>query len=171
MSEIVNRVKQSGLITVDLADYCPKDSEFLGFDFEPSLWNGLVLKEKDFRDYVKQFDWNQFAGKHVYLYCSADAILPSWAFMLVSSRLVGTAASVSIGTLENAKQKALELQIEKLDVTPFTDGKLIVKGCSDIPQPEAAMSRFLIKVQPVCSSIMYGEACSSVPIYKKPKQK
>lgn len=171
MSEIVNRVEQSGLISVDLAEYCPKDSEFLGFDFEPALWNGLVLKEKDFRDYVKQFDWNQFAGKHAYLYCSVEAILPSWAFMLVSSKLVGIAASVSIGTLADAKQKALELQIEQLDVTPFTDGKLIVKGCSDLPQPEAAMSQFLVKVQPICSSIMYGEACSSVPIYKKPKQR
>lgn len=171
MSEIVNRVEQSGLISVDLADYCPKDSDFLGFDFEPALWNGLVLKEKDFREYVKQFDWNQFAGKHAYLYSSVEAILPSWAFMLVTSKLVGIADSVSIGTLAEAKQKALELQIDNLDVTPFTDGKLIVKGCSDIPQPEAAMSQFLVKVQPICSSIMYGEACSSVPIYKKPKQR
>ncbi|WP_343606366.1 DUF2480 family protein [Fluviicola sp.] len=171
MSEIVNRVEQSGLISVDLADYCPKNSEFMGFDFEPSLWNGLVLKEKDFREYVKTFDWNQFAGKHAYLYCSVEAILPSWAFMLVSSKLVGIAASVSIGTLAEAKQKALELYIDQLDTTPFTDGKLIVKGCSDIPQPEAAMSQFLVKVQPICSSIMYGEACSSVPIYKKPKQR
>ncbi|MNU70548.1 hypothetical protein D3C71_599580 [compost metagenome] len=171
MSEIVNRVEQSGLISVDLADYCPKNSEFLGFDFEPSLWNGLVLKEKDFRDYVKNFDWNQFAGKHVYLYCSVDAILPSWAFMLVSSKLVGIAESVTIGTLNDARQKALELTIEQLDMEQFTDGKLIVKGCSDLPNPEETMSQFLLKVQPICSSIMYGEACSSVPIYKKPKQR
>lgn len=171
MSEIVNKVAQSGLIAVDLAEYCPKNPEFAGFDFEPSLWQGLVLKEKDFREYVKHFDWNQFEHKHVYLYCSVEAILPSWAFMLVSSKLVGVAASVTIGTLADAKQKALEICIEKLDVEQFTDGKLIVKGCSDIPNPEAAMSQFLVKVQPVCSSIMYGEPCSTVPIYKKPKQK
>lgn len=171
MSEIVNKVAQSGLIAVDLAEYCPKNAAFAGFDFEPSLWQGLVLKEKDFRDYVKQFDWNQFENKHVYLFCSVEAILPSWAFMLVSSKLVGIADSVTIGDLADAKQKALEICIEKLDVQQFADGKLIVKGCSDIPNPEAAMSQFLVKVQPVCSSIMYGEPCSTVPIYKKPKQK
>ncbi len=171
MSELVNKVAQSGLIAVDLATYCPKDSEFAGFDFEPSLWQGLVLKEKDFRDFVKGFDWAQFQDKHVYLFCSVDAILPSWAFMLVSSKLVGIAASVTIGNLSDAKQRALELCIDGLDISLFTEGKLIVKGCSDIPNPEAAMSRFLVKVQPVCSSIMYGEPCSTVPIYKKPKQK
>src|SRR5689334_3896701 len=105
MSEIVNKVAQSGLIAVDLAEYCPKNAEFAGFDFEPSLWQGLVLKEKDFRDYVKNFDWNQFQDKHVYLYCSVEAILPSWAFMLVSSKLVGIAHSVTIGTLAHARQK------------------------------------------------------------------
>ena len=128
MSEIVNKVAQSGLIAVDLAEYCPKNSEFAGFDFEPSLWQGLVLKEKDFRDYVKSFDWNQFHGKHVYLFCSVDAILPSWAFMLVSSKLVGIAESVTIGNLADAKQNALEISIEQLDIRECTDGKLIVKG-------------------------------------------
>lgn len=171
MSEIVNRVEHSGLIAVDLADFSPKNTDFAGFDFEPVLWNGLVLKEKDFREYVKLFDWNQYQDKHVYLFCSVDAILPSWAFMLVSSKLVGIAKTVVAGTLPEAKQKALELAISQLDVQQYADGKLIVKGCSDIPNPEAAMTQFLMKVQPVCSSIMYGEPCSTVPIYKKPKLK
>lgn len=171
MSEIVNRVEQSGLIAVDLADFSPKSNEFAGFDFEPALWNGLVLKEKDFRDYVKEFDWMQYEGKHVYLHCSVDAILPSWAYMLVSSKLVGIARSVIAGDLPHAKQKALELAISELDIQSYEEGKLIVKGCSDIPNPEAAMTQFLMKVQPVCASIMYGEPCSTVPIYKKPKQK
>jgi hypothetical protein len=171
MEEIVNKVQQSGLIAVDLADYLPAASAFEAFDFAPRLWNGLVLKEKDFRAFLSEHDWSQYAGKHVYLFCSEEAILPSWAFMIVSSKLVGIAASVTVGELQDARQAAMEQTIRGLDMQQFTDGKLIVKGCSDIPNPEAMMSLFLQRVQPVCSSIMYGEPCSTVPIYKKPKVK
>lgn len=171
MEEIVNRVEKSGLIAVDLADYCPKDSEILGFDFEPALWNGLVLKEKDFRDYVRQFDWSIYLNKHAYIFCSVDAILPSWAYMLTSSYLIGIAATITVGSFEEAKQKGMEKNINAIDPLLFQDGKLIVKGCSDIPNPEALMSLFLSKIQPVCSSVMYGEPCSTVPIFKRAKVK
>ena len=87
MSEIVNKVAQSGLIAVDLAEYCPKNAEFAGFDFEPSLWQGLVLKEKDFRDWIKTHNWEQYSQKYVAIYCSSDAIVPTWAFMLISTKL------------------------------------------------------------------------------------
>jgi hypothetical protein len=169
MSEIVNRVEKSGLIAVDLADYCPKTAEISVFDFAPILWNELVLREKDFRAFVKSHDWHMYESKHVCLDCSVEAILPSWAYMLVSSQLVGIAKTVTVGSLQDAKQHALEWAIQELDVEPFKDGKLIIKGCSDLPNPEAAMSKFLMRVQPVCSSIMYGEPCSTVPIYKKGK--
>lgn len=171
MEEIVNRVEKSGLIAVDLADYCPNDSEILGFDFEPALWNGLVLKEKDFRDYVRQFDWSIYLNKHAYIFCSVDAILPSWAYMLTSSYLIGIAATITVGSFEEAKQKGMEKNINAIDPELFQDGKLIVKGCSDIPNPEALMSLFLSKIQPVCSSVMYGEPCSTVPIFKRAKVK
>lgn len=171
MEPIVNRVEQSGLIAVDLADYLPKESILMAFDFAPHLWNGLVLKEKDFREFLGQHDWSAYADKHVYLFCSEDAILPSWAFMIVSSKLIGIAAGITVGSKQDAMQAAMSARIEGLDLSEFDGGKLIVKGCSDIPNPEAMMSQFLQKVQPVVSSVMYGEPCSTVPIYKKPKLK
>lgn len=171
MEEIVNKIASSSLMAIDLGDYKPSPDKLRGFDFAPQLWNELILKEKDFRQFLSAHDWSQYAGKHVYLYCSTDAILPSWAYMIVSSRLTGIAETITVGSEKDAVQKAMEETIRQLDQQEFTDGKLIVKGCSDIPNPEAMMSHFLQKVQPVCSSIMYGEPCSTVPIYKKPKVK
>jgi len=167
--EIVNRIQNSGLLAIDLADYLPSNKDLAPFDFAPQLWNGLILKEKDFRVFLAEHNWDQYAGKHVYLFCSEEAILPSWAYMIVSSKLIGKAATISVGTAEDAKQAAMQSTITALDPETFRDAKLIVKGCSDIPNPEAMMSLFLQKVQPVSSSIMYGEPCSTVPIFKKPK--
>jgi len=171
MEEIVNRVQNSGLLAIDLADYLPAKNDLAPFDFAPRLWNGLILKEKDFRVFLGEHDWDQYTGKHVYLFCSEEAILPSWAYMIVSSKLIGKALSISVGNAEDAKQAAMQQTILALDPEQFRDAKLIVKGCSDIPNPEAMMSLFLQKVQPVCSSIMYGEPCSTVPIFKKAKVK
>lgn len=171
MSEIVNRVQSSGLLAIDLADYLPKKSELVGFDFAPLLWNELILKEKDFRAFIKDHDWSQYTGKHVYLFCASDAILPSWSYMLVSSKLIGIAASVTVGSIQDAKQAAMTLTLNELELDAFQDAKIIVKGCSDIPNPHGMMALFLSKVQPVCSSLMYGEPCSTVPVYKKIKEK
>jgi Protein of unknown function (DUF2480) len=171
MEEIVNKVQNSSLIAVDLADYLPHASEMGEFDFAPQLWNGLILKEKDFRDFLAAHDWSIYASKHVYLHCSVDAILPSWAFMIVSSKLIGIAKTITVGTLQDAKQLAMTHAIQELKITDFQDGTLIIKGCSEIPNPEAVMSLFLQRVQPVCSSIMYGEPCSTVPVFKRPKPK
>jgi hypothetical protein len=171
MEEIVNKVQNSSLIAVDLADYLPSPGDLMEFDFAPRLWNELILKEKDFRTFLSEHDWTAYTGKHVYLHCSTDAILPSWAFMIVSSKLIGIAKTITVGFAQDAKQTAMAQTISNLDLEQFNDGKLIVKGCSDIPNPEAMMSLFLQRVQPVCSSVMYGEPCSTVPIYKKPKVK
>jgi hypothetical protein len=170
MDEIINRVEKSGVVAVDLADFLPRNSDLKAFDFAPFLWNELVLKEKDFREQLKALDWTTFSGKHVYLHCSVDAILPSWSFMLVTSYLTQHVQSITIGDERAAKQTAIEQTIRALDKTTYIDAKLIVKGCSDLPNPEAIMSLFLQQVQPVCSSFMYGEPCSTVPIYKRPKQ-
>lgn len=167
MEEIINRVEKSGLIAIDLADYLPSENEIMDFDFAPQLWNGLVLKEKDFRVFLTENDWTIYTNKHVFLHCSVEAILPSWAFMIVSSKLIGIAKTITVGNHQDAKQSAMSLAIQQLDLSTFENGKLIVKGCSDLPNPEAMMSLFLQKVQPVCSSVMYGEPCSTVPIYKK----
>ena len=169
MEEILNRVENSGLIAVDLSDYLPKINELVPFDFGPLLWNGLILKEKEFRTFVKSHDWSVYSKKHVYIFCSEDAILPSWAFMLVSSKLIGIAASITIGNERAAKQTAMELTIQQLDLEPFKQGKIIIKGCSEIPNPEGMLTFFLTRIQPVCASVMYGEPCSTVPIFKKPK--
>lgn len=171
MEEIINRVQNSGLLAVDLADYLPKSTEITEFDFAPRLWNGLILKEKEFRDFLSSHDWSVYANQHVYLHCTVDAILPSWAFMIVSSKLIGIAKTITIGSLQDAKQMAMTHAIQSLNPEDFKDGKLIIKGCSELPNPEAVMSLFLQRVQPVCSSIMYGEPCSTVPVFKRPKPK
>jgi len=169
MEEIVNKVANSGLIQVDLLDYLPKQTELVPFDFAPFLWEGLVLREKEFRTNLKEHDWSQYQDKVVYLFCSSDAILPSWAFLLVNTYLSPIAKLAVAGTKDDAKQAALIQAINELDLSQFENGKLIVKGCSDLPDSSNAMIAFFSRVQTVCSSIMFGEPCSTVPIYKKPK--
>ncbi len=169
MEKIINRVENSGLIAIDLADYLPKMNSLFPFDFAPLLWNGLILKEKEFRTFVKEHDWSIYLNQHVYIFCSEDAILPSWAFMLVSSKLIGIAETITVGNESDAKQSAMEKTIRTMDLKPFQNGKIIIKGCSEIPNPEGMMSLFLSIVQPICASVMYGEPCSTVPIFKQAK--
>lgn len=169
MEEIVNKVAKSGLIQVDLLDYLPKNQDLVPFDFAPLLWEGLVLKEKDFRDFVKTHNWEQYQDKVIYLFCSTDAILPSWAYLLVNAQLGNIARLTVAGTKDDAKQAAFIKTINELDLEQFRDGKLIVKGCSDLPDASNAMLTFFTRAQSVCSSIMFGEPCSTVPIYKRPK--
>ncbi|PWL27332.1 MAG: hypothetical protein DCO96_11340 [Fluviicola sp. XM-24bin1] len=166
MDEIVNRVKESGLIAMDLADFKPK-VELTGIDLAEQLWQGLVLKEKDFRAWIKSNDWESFASKAVYVYCSADAIVPTWAYMLVASKLQESGADYVIGSVEELSSKLLMDKIHALDLSEYQDGRIIIKGCADVHQPEVAMSELVRKLQPVAKSIMYGEPCSTVPVYKR----
>jgi len=168
MSEIINKVKESGLIQLDLADFKPTE-EFVGIDLAQQLWQGLILKEKDFRNWIKTENWEQFRNKAVYVYCSADAIIPTWAFMLVASSLNDIASSLTVGSKSELEKEIITLNIQKIDLNSIKDGKIIVKGCSDIPFPEFAMVSLLNHIQPVVSSIMYGEPCSTVPVYKRRK--
>lgn len=168
MSEIVNRVQESGLIPMDLADFKPT-VEIVEIDIANQLWQGLILKEKDFRLWIKENDWKSFEDKAVFIHCSADAIVPTWAYMLVSSQLVGLSPCFIIGSKIELEKELIKTEIAKIDLAAFTDGRIIIKGCSDISAPEFAMSELLKHLQPVAKSIMYGEPCSTVPIYKQAK--
>lgn len=167
MEEIRNKVKESGLISMDLATFKPEKSNIVGIDIADQLWERLILKEKMFREYIDSTDWNQFQGKYVHIYCSADAIVPTWAFMLVSSKLVDIAQLVIVGSLIDLEKQLIADKIQALDLGEYTDGRIIIKGCADIVEPEFAMSQLIQKLQPVAKSIMYGEPCSTVPIYKR----
>jgi hypothetical protein len=165
MEEIKNKVKESGLIQLDLAQFKPSLA-ISGIDLAPQLWQELVLKEKDFRNWVKEHDWNQYNEKAVHIYCSTDAILPTWAFMLVASRLE-QCPLVMTGSAQDLEKELIRQKIEQLDTSQFKDGRVIIKGCSDISDPKYAMVVLVRHLQPHVKSIMYGEPCSTVPIYKK----
>jgi hypothetical protein len=166
MDEIKNKVKGSGLIQLDLADYKPC-VPIIGIDLAAQLWQGLVLKEKDFRSWIKENDWEAYENKAVFIYCSADAIVPTWAYMLVASALQSIAKKVLVGTQLDLEKALILEAITAIDLTEFQNGKVIVKGCSDIAAPEFAMVTLLTHLQGVVQSIMYGEPCSTVPIYKR----
>jgi len=167
MEEIRNKVKKSGLKSMDLAIFKPDKSQIIGIDIADQLWERLILKEKMFREYIDSNDWSQFDGKYVHVFCSVDAIVPTWAYMLVSSKLVDIAKMVIVGNQISLEKQLIANKIEALDLSEFKDGRIIIKGCADIVEPEFAMSQLIQKLQPVAKSIMYGEPCSTVPIFKR----
>jgi len=164
--EIVNKVAQSGLVTVDLAKYAP-EGEIVVYDIKDNLFHGLILKEKDFRAFVKTHDWRQYEGKHVGIVCSADAIVPTWAYMLLANRMQPHAASVHFGTKEEVEKALYGSALEKIDYAAYQDKRVVVKGCGDISVPESAFVAFTAELSKVAKSIMYGEACSTVPVFKR----
>jgi len=166
MTEIVNRVKESGLISIDLADYKSK-KELVSVDIVDVLWQGLVLKEKTFRAWIKEHDWSSYADKAVYVICSADAIVPTWAFMLIGSKLHDSGAFYVIGSKVDLEKSLLKTRISEDNLEAYKDGRVIIKGCADISSPEYAMSELVRYIQPVAKSIMYGEPCSTVPVFKR----
>ena len=164
--EIVNRVAQSKLITFDLEDYYPKGERKV-LDIKDWLYEGFILREKEFRAHVDAHDWSMYQEAYVALQCSSDAIIPGWAFMLVASKLQPYAKKVVQGNLETLETALYQTILEKLDVTEFTDKPIIIKGCSKKPVPENAYLMAVAKIQEVAKSVMYGEACSSVPLFKR----
>ena len=167
--EIINRVAGSKLITFNLEDYYPKGQRFL-FDISDWLHEGFVLKEKEFRENAKEHDWSQYKDQFIALYCSTDAIVPAWAYMLITTYLEPYAKKVVIGDLENLESHLYQEVIESLDVSDLKDKPIIIKGCSTKPVPKNAYIFLIKKLQPIVKSLMYGEACSSVPLYKQPKK-
>ncbi len=166
--EILNRVAQSKLITFNLEDHYPQGQRFL-FDLSTWLYEGFVLREKEFRDQAKEHDWTQYRDGFVALNCSTDAIVPAWAYMLISTYLQPHTKKVVIGDLETLESHLYQEVIGALDVSELKDKPVIIKGCSSKPVPKNAYIFLIEKLQPVVKSLMYGEACSSVPLFKQPK--
>ena len=163
---IVNKVAMSGLVSFDLATIKPGGDRVL-YDIKDNLFHGLMLREKDFRTFVKDHDWEQYIGKHVAITCSADAIVPTWAYMLLSSKFADHAQTVIFGNLEQLEDHLFEKAIAALDVSAYQDQKLVIKGCGDIFVPTSAFVLLTAKLKSVVKSLMYGEPCSTVPLFKR----
>lgn len=162
----INKVAESGIITLNLEDYYPKD-EVVVFDMKEHLFMELILKEKDFREALKTLDTTKYENKIVALTCSADAIIPMWAYMLVASLLQPLAKNIIFGNENFTKENILLQNINSINTTDFTDARIVIKGCGDLPIAEAAYIAITNKLRPVAKSIMYGEPCSTVPVYKR----
>ena len=167
--EIVNRVASSPIITFDLAEYY-HDGERLVFDLAPNLFQGLILREKDFRAFVKEHDWSAYQGKNIALTCSEDAIIPTWAYMLVTTRLEPYANMVVFGDLDLLEYSLFKEALNKVNPVEFENRPVVVKGCGDSPVPPSAYVEITRLIRPYAKSIMYGEPCSTVPLYKKPRK-
>lgn len=168
MSEIVNRVAQSAIVSLDLEEFYPREERVI-FDLKPFLYQELVLREKEFRAALKELDWSQYQDKWVAILCSADAIVPNWAYMLVSTYLTPVSKGYAVGDLDALEVMISEKCLGELDLDRFQDKPVIVKGCSDFPIPLFAYGRIVSLVQSRAKTIMYGEPCSTVPLYKKAK--
>ena len=167
MDEVMtNKVSESGILTVDLEEYYPKD-ETIVFDLKDYLFMGLILKEKDFREVLKNLDLTPYTNKNVALTCTADAIIPMWAYMLVSSYLQPIAKNVVFGNADFLHQTLFLQNIAAINPENYTDKRVVIKGCGDLPVSENAYVAITQLLRPVAKSIMYGEPCSTVPIYKK----
>ncbi|EAR02668.1 hypothetical protein FB2170_05255 [Maribacter sp. HTCC2170] len=153
-------------MTIDLEDYYPVGERVL-LDIKDWLHEGFVLREKDFRSSIKAHDWNQYQDKYVAMDCSSDAIVPGWAYMLIASKLQPFANKTVQGNLEQLETSLYQTIIENLDISEFKDKPVIIKGCSNKPVPPNAYLWITAKLIPVAKSVMYGEACSSVPLFKK----
>jgi hypothetical protein len=164
--EIVNKVAGSGLLEINLEDYYLPGERVL-FDIAPCLFQGLILREKDFREFVKNHDWNQYKSKHVAITCSADAIVPTWAFMLVSSALSEIATTIVFGELNDLDNVLFERSLSTLNLAEYKDAKVVIKGCSNLPVGTHAYVRLVELLRPIVRSIMFGEPCSTVPVYKR----
>ena len=166
MEEIINRVAKSKLVTFDLEDLYP-NGERKVLDISQWLVEGVVLREKSFRESVKEHDWQQYQDCYVALTCSTDAILPGWAFLLVTTHLNPYARQVVVGPPETLETVLYTQVISGIDAEKYRDQLVIIKGCAKKPVPENAYVLIAQKLQPVVKNLMFGEACSSVPLYKR----
>ena len=164
----INKVAESGIISIAPEDFLPKE-EIISFDLKDFLFMGLILKEKDFRQALKDLDKSIYKNKIVALYCSTDAIIPMWANMLVVVSLQNDAADIMHGDVDKVREKITLNNISAIDTANYEDERIVIKGCGELPIPESVYMALTKRFLPVAKSIMYGEPCSTVPVYKKSK--
>ncbi len=163
---IINKVANSGLVTLNLEEYF-HHGERVVYDIKDNLFHGLILREQDFRAFIKEHNWEQYEGKNIAITCSADAIVPTWAYMLLANRMQPYANEIVFGSLETLEAVMYAKALTKIDVNAFADQRVVIKGCADIAVPVSAYVEITAMLTPVVKSLMYGEPCSTVPIYKK----
>jgi len=163
---IQNKVAESELVTLDLSIFLPKEQPLL-FDIKDYLFRGLILKEKDFRNALSTHNWNDYKERTVLIFCSADAIVPVWAYMLIVANLYGITTSIFFVNEATWRERKIIESIDELDMSVYTDRRVVIKGCGEEKIPDAAYVSITKKILPVVKSIMYGEPCSTVPIFKK----
>jgi len=166
MTELINKVAQSGIITLDLEQFLP-EKQVVGLDISSFLFRGLLLKEKDFRTAVKEYDWTVYSGKIAAVFCSTDAIVAQWAYMLLATALQDNGADFYIGTPEEVRAQLLLSNIRNIAPERYQDERVVIKGCGTQPLPDAAYLEVTKRLKPYVKSLMFGEPCSTVPIYKK----
>jgi hypothetical protein len=165
--EIINKVANSGLITIDLEEFYPKGERVL-FDLKPLLFQELILKEKDFREFIKEHDWVSYKDKMVAITCTADAIVPTWAFMLLSIALEPFAKKIIFGNLATLEAMLFSEVLKAINYADYQDKRIVIKGCGNLPVSTNAYVELVKGLKPFAKSIMYGEPCSTVPLYKAP---
>jgi hypothetical protein len=164
--EIINRVTNSKIITIDLEDYYPNGQRHL-LDIKNWLYKGLVLREKEFRSFVENFDWAKFNDDYVAVFCSSGAIIPTWAYLLIATKLKDNCLMNIVGDLDYLEKQIFSEIIKSIDFSNLNDKSIVIKGCSKKNIPIDAYSQLINRLKPIAKRIMFGEACSTVPLFKK----
>lgn len=165
---IVNRVAKSSLVIFDLEEYYPSGDRY-AFDIKDLLFEGMILRESDLRAFAKDHDWEEYQNKNIALFCSADAIIPTWAYMLITTKLSPFAKMTVLGSLAELDSILFQKMLSNINLSLYEDKKVVIKGCGKRKIPESAYIEITRLLTPIASSIMYGEPCSAVPIFKKPR--
>ncbi len=168
-NQIVNRVANSAIISLDLETLYPT-GERIVFDIKNNLYEETILREKEFRTFIKEHDWSSYQGKNVAITCSVDAIVPTWAYMLIASKLTPVVNHLVFGSLAELEKDLFNMAIGNIDIAQYRNAKIVVKGCSGNAIPTSAYIELVRILQPIVASLMFGEPCSTVPVYKKPKE-
>ncbi len=166
---LINRVANSGIEVINLENYFPK-ANLVSFDLKDFLFHGLILKEKEFRSKLKEYDWSTYKDKITLVYCSADAIIPMWAYMLVASYLEEVKSEMFQGSRDEYLKLHYTQVLNALDLTDYAEKRVVIKGCGEKDVPALAYAKITELLRPYAQSIMYGEPCSTVPIFKRPRK-